>query len=528
MHENRETSLTTGRSKSSPAGKGQGRKASTNVKEESDCAVVPMKLANKATEQEPEAAELVEGRAQTKENIGQCNTPPAQDGKGVSQGLSGVRKVAREKKQERFTTLLHHITLDLLRKSYFELSKKAASGVDGVTWAEYGESLEGRLADLKDRIHRGAYRAKASRRIYIPKADGRKRPIGIAALEDKVVQQAVVTILNEIYEVDFRGFSYGFRPGRSPHQALDALAAGLYRKRVNWIVDADIQGFFDNLSHEWMLRFLEHRIADTRILRLIQRWLKAGVSEDGEWAETTIGKPQGAVISPLLANIYLHYVYDVWVEVWREKVAKGEVLTIRYADDLVVGFQHKTEAERFLKEFRERLAKFGLELHPEKTRLIEFGRFAKQSRAARGEGEVESFTFLGFSHYCGVSSRGYFAVWRRTARKKLEAKLQEVKQTLRARMHEPLRVVGEWLGRVLRGYYQYHAVPGNLEALTLFRERVSRYWWHVLRRRSQTGRLGADRMNRLAHAWLPTPRVLHPYPELRFDARIQGRSRMRE
>jgi RNA-directed DNA polymerase len=518
----------TGSGKSSPAGKGQGHKANMNVVEESDRAVVPMKPANNATEQQTEAAELVEGRARTKENTGQCYTPPAQDGTGVSQGLPGVRKIAREKKQERFTTLLHHITLDLLKSSYFELSKKAASGVDGVTWQEYGEGLEDRIVDLKDRIHRGAYRAQASRRIYIPKADGRQRPIGIAALEDKVVQQAVVTILNEIYEVDFRGFSYGFRPGRSPHQALDALVVGIYRKRVNWIVDADIQGFFDNLSHEWMLRFLEHRIADTRILRLIQKWLRAGVSEDGEWSETALGTPQGAVISPLLANIYLHYVYDVWVEVWREKVARGEVMTIRYADDLVVGFQHKNEAERFLGEFRERLGKFGLELHPDKTRLIEFGRYAKQNRASRGAGEVESFTFLGFSHYCGTNSRGNFTVWRRTARKRLEAKLQEVKQTLRARLHEPLRAVGEWLGRVLRGYYQYHAVPGNLKALTLFRERVSRYWWRALKRRSQTGRLGADRMHRLAYTWLPTPHVLHPYPDVRFDARIQGRSRMRE
>ena len=264
------------------------------------------------------------------------------------------------------------------------------------------------LTDLHGRVHRGAYRAQPSRRVYIPKADGRQRPLGIAALEDKIVQQAVVTILNQIYEVDFRGFSYGFRPGRSPHQALDALNVGIQRKRVNWILDADIRGFFDNMSHEWTMKFVEHRVADNRILRLIQKWLKAGVSEEGEWSETKVGTPQGAVISPLLANVYLHYVFDLWVEAWRQKVASGRCGCVRYADDLVVGFEHRADAERFLSEFRERLAKFGLELHPEKTRLIEFGRFAQSQSAKRGEGKPETFTFLGFTHYCGVNSERLF------------------------------------------------------------------------------------------------------------------------
>jgi group II intron reverse transcriptase/maturase len=518
MHENRETSSLAARQRSSPAGEGGSRATGMNGDEESDGVVVPVKSSNKATEQQARAAERVEGRTPTEENIGQGRTHPAQDGKGVSQGLAGVRKVARERKQERFTTLLHHVTLDLLRQSYLHLQKKAAPGVDGVTWGQYEEGLEGRLADLKDRIHRGAYRARASRRIYIPKADGRQRPIGIAALEDKIVQQAVVTILNQIYEVDFRGFSYGFRPGRSPHQALDALSVGISRKRVNWILDADISGFFDRMSHEWTLQFVQHRVADPRILRLIQKWLKAGVSEDGEWSETKVGTPQGAVISPLLANVYLHYVFDLWVEAWRKKVAEGDVIAIRYADDLVVGFEHRAEAERFLKEFQERLAKFGLELHPDKTRLIEFGRFARANRQRRGEGEPESFTFLGFTHKCGTNSCGTFTIWRQTVRKRLEAKLQQVKQTLRERMHAPVPQTGEWLARVLNGFYQYHAVPGNWASLYRFRERLSRYWLHVLKQRSQKGRLSAERATRLCRRWLPRPRLVHPYPDVRFDA----------
>jgi group II intron reverse transcriptase/maturase len=518
MHENRETSSSAARQTGSPAGEGDSRTTGMNGGEESDGVVVPVKSSNKATEQQAGAAERVEGRTPTEENTNQARTPPAQDGRGVSQGLAGVRKVARERKQERFTTLLHHVTIDLLRQSYLHLQKKAAPGVDGVTWRQYEEGLEGRLADLKDRIHRGAYRARPSRRIYIPKADGRQRPIGIAALEDKIVQQAVVTILNQIYEVDFRGFSYGFRPGRSPHQALDALSVGILRKRVNWILDADIRGFFDRMSHEWTLQFVQHRVADPRILRLIQKWLKAGVSEDGEWSETKVGTPQGAVISPLLANVYLHYVFDLWVEAWRKKVAEGDVIAIRYADDLVVGFEHRAEAERFLKEFQERLAKFGLELHPKKTRLIEFGRFARANRQRRGEGEPESFTFLGFTHRCGTNSRGNFTIWRQTVRQRLEAKLQQVKQTLRARMHEPVAQMGEWLGRVLNGFYQYHAVPGNWASLFRFRERLSRYWLHVLKRRSQKGRLSAERATRLCNRWLPRPRLVHPYPDVRFDA----------
>src|SRR6202047_834133 len=399
MHENRETAgaprpeRERGRS-----AKAQSQKADAYAPEESDRTILSMSQTNK---EERSSAEPGEKRVRAKENIVQPNTIPTQSGERVSQGLSGVREVAKKRRQERFTALLHHVSADLLLDSYYALKRQAAPGVDGVTWQEYENGLASRVTDLHNRVHRGAYRAQPSRRVYIPKADGRKRPLGIAALEDKIVQQAVVTILNQIYEVDFQGFSYGFRPGRSPHQALDALTVGLQRKRVNWVLDADIRGFFDNMSHEWTMKFIEHRGADRRILRLIRKWLKAGVSEDGQWSETKLGTPQGAVASPLIANVYLHYLFDLWADVWRKKVAKGDVIVVRYADDLVVGFQHRTDAERFLKEFRERLATFGLKLHPDKTRLIEFGRFAARDRKARGEGKPETFTFLGFTHFCG-------------------------------------------------------------------------------------------------------------------------------
>ena len=474
---------------------------------------------NQPNNEEFSSVEAGEERAWAKENIVQSNTSPTQSGKRVSQGLSGVRQAAKTRKQERFTALLHHVTVELLRDSFYALKRKAAPGVDGVTWQEYETGLEDRLVDLHSRVHRGAYRAQPSRRVYIPKADGRQRPLGVAALEDKIVQQAVVTVLNEIYEVDFKGFSYGFGPGRGPHQALDALAVGIQRKRVNWVLDADIRNFYDSLSHEWALKFVEHRVADRRMLRLIQKWLKAGVSEDGQWSETHVGTPQGSVVSPLLANVYLHYVFDLWVEAWRKKVAKGDVIVVRYADDLVVGFEHRTVAERFLEEFRERLAKFGLELHAEKTRLIEFGRFAARDRKRRGDRKPDTFTFLGFTHYCGTSyNSGAFIVWRKTAKKRMVAKLRAIKAELRYRMHEPVASVGEWLQKVVRGYYRYHAVPGNTDRLCVFGQRLRRLWRFTLSRRSQTGMLPWDRLKPIFDRWIPLPRVLHPYPSVRFAA----------
>jgi group II intron reverse transcriptase/maturase len=516
MHENREISSTPWSDDQGRSAKATSRTADVYVPEKSDCAVIPVNQPNKEGQL---SAEVGEGRAQTKENIVPSHMHPTQSGKRMSQGLDGVRKAAKERKEERFTALLHHLSVDLLRDSFYALQRKASPGVDGVTWQEYETGLEDRLIDLHNRVHRGTYRAKPSRRVYIPKADGRQRPLGVAALEDKIVQQAVVTILNQIYEVDFKGFSYGFRPGRSPHQALDALSVGIQWKKVNWVLDADIRGFYDNLSHGWTMKFIEHRVADPRILRLIQKWLKAGVSEDGQWSETKQGTPQGAVVSPLVANAYLHYVFDLWADAWRKKVANGDMIILRYADDLVVGFQHRTDAERFLGAFKDRLAKFDLELHPEKTRLIEFGRYAVRDRKRRGEGKPETFTFLGFTHYCGQRhKKGTFTVWRITAKKRMVAKLKAIKVELQRRMHDRVPDVGAWLRKVVSGYYQYHAVPGNIDQMRSFRKRVNRLWRNVLVRRSQTAKKKWEQLTPVLERWIPPPRVLHPYPEARFYA----------
>lgn len=516
MHENRETSEMPEESVFfRPAGEGESRTFRMYISEESDSGIIPMNHSNK---DDQTSAESEEGRPLIKENTHQLNTHSTQSEARVSQGLAGVRKAARERKEMKFTALLHHLTVGLLRDSFYALKRKAAPGVDGVTWQEYETGLEDRLADLHSRIHRGAYRARPSRRVYIPKPDGRQRPLGVAALEDKVVQQAVVTILNLIYEEDFRGFSYGFRPGRSQHQALDALYVGITRKKVNWVLDCDVRSFFDQLSHDWLLRFVQHRVADRRILRLIQKWLKAGVVEDGQWKNTEMGSPQGSVASPLLANIYLHYVFDLWVDAWRKKHARGEVIVVRYADDNVLGFQHRADADCFLDAFRERLRKFGLELHPEKTRRIEFGRFAEQDRERRGEGKPETFDFLGFTHISGKDRNGDFAVKRKTVGKRMRAKLLELKQQLRNRLHDPIALTGKWLRSIVQGYFNYHAVPGNTDSLHAFRNRLVRLWRTMLIHRSQKHHLNWVRMQRLADRWLPQPRVLHPYPRVRFDA----------
>jgi RNA-directed DNA polymerase len=517
MRENRETSLASGSSKPDRLEKAMSDETSTHASEGSDERVVPAKRTNNG---EQSLAESVEGSRSTKRNTEENRTLRTQDREGVSPGLQRVREAARGDPKQKFTALLHHVTTDRLRESYDSLKRKAAPGVDGVTWTQYGEGVEEQLQDLHDRIHRGAYRAQPSRRIYISKEDGRQRPLGIAALEDKVVQQAVVTVLNQIYEEDFLGFSYGFRPGRSQHDALDSLAAGLKRKKVNWVLDLDVRGFFDNMSHEWLVKFIEHRIADRRIVRLIQKWLKAGVSEEGEWKETTVGTPQGAVVSPLLANIYLHYVFDLWVNRWRQKTAQGDMIVVRYADDAVLGFEHRTEAEAFLEQLRERMGKFGLELHPEKTRLIEFGRFAANNRKRRGERKPETFDFLGFTHMCGKARKGgWFQVRRQTVKKRLRSKLQAVKQELRKRWHERIADTGDWLRPVVQGYFNYHAVPGNFKALQTFRREVARGWLEALRRRSQRHRFTWERIRPILDRYLPLPRILHPEPTRRFDAK---------
>ena len=464
--------------------------------------------------------EPVEERGPTKGNARQEAANRAQSRGSASIGLERVRQAARRDGSERFTSLLHHVDVDLLRDAYYAMKRQAAVGVDGVTWQQYGEGLEDRLADLHTRVHRGTYRAQPSRRTYIPKGDGRQRPLGIASLEDKVVQQAVRWVLEAIYEQDFLGFSYGFRPGRSQHDALDALTVGLERRKVNWVLDADIQGFFDEMDHDWMLTFLEHRIGDRRVLRLIRKWLRAGVSEDGEWSRTTKGTPQGAVISPLLANVYLHYALDQWVDQWRRQGATGDVVVVRYADDFVVGFQHRSEAERFRSTLAPRLERFGLTLHPEKTRMIEFGRYAAERRSRRGEGKPETFDFLGFTHRCGKNGKtGYFVVERETVKKRLRAKLKEIRERLRKAMHVPVTEVGRWLRSVVQGYYNYHAVPGNLRRLRAFHTEVERTWLWVLRRRGQKHRLSWNRYRTLCRRWIPRPQILHPFPRVRFDAK---------
>jgi group II intron reverse transcriptase/maturase len=434
-------------------------------------------------------------------------------------GLERIREVARERKRDRFTSLLHHITVGSLEDAYRSLKRSASPGIDGVTWADYGEDLGGRLADLHDRVHGGRYRALPSKRSWIPKTDGTKRPLGIAALEDKIVQLAVSRVMQAIFEVDFAGFSYGFRPGRGQHQALDAVAVGIERRKVNWIVDADIKGFFDTIDHGWLMKFIEHRIADQRLLRLLRKWLRAGVSEHGEWAPTTVGTPQGAVISPLLANIYLHQVLDVWMKWWRRQDGRGETIIVRYAADFVAGFQHKADAEQFLHDLRERLAKFVLTLHPDKTRLIEFGRFAAGNRHERGDGKPETFNFLGFTHRCAKRrADGRFTVIRTTMTKRLGATVQRIGQALTANRALPIVEQGRWLAWVVRGWLNYHAVPGNSGAIHAFKDRIIDAWRRSLRRRSQRAGSGTtwSIMRRLAERYLPPVRILHPYPSERL------------
>jgi group II intron reverse transcriptase/maturase len=472
-------------------------------------------------------AEMGEERGRAKGNTDSKTHPGHSAGSDASSALGRVREVARRDKDARFTALLHHVTLFRLREAYWAIRPKAAPGVDGVTWSDYGRSLESNLQDLHVRVQSGRYRALPSRRVYIPKADGRQRPLGIAALEDKIVQRAVVEVLNAVYEVDFRGFSYGFRPGRGPHDALDALSVGLYRQRVSWVLDADIRDFFGQLDHAWLRKFLEHRIADQRVLRLIQKWLTAGVVEDGRWTACEEGSPQGASVSPLLANVYLHYVFDLWIDWWRRTQARGKVITVRFADDFIVGFECEEDARRLLTELRQRFTKFGLELHPGKTRLVEFGRYAARERRQRGLGKPETFDFLGFTHICAKSRKGTFWIKRITIAKRARAKLKEINEQLKRRRHEPVPVQGQWLASVLRGHMAYYAVPGNSDAVSTFRYQVTRLWHKALQRRSQRNRITWQRINRYATRWIPQVRIMHPYPEVRLAARTRGRSPVR-
>ena len=480
----------------------------------SDRSVVPEKPPNNA---DNHAAEVAEGRDRAKGNPPKRDKPWTLSQPGLPSALERVSQAARQDRKQQFTALLHHIyDVDRLRRAYLAIEHDAAAGIDGETWRHYGENLRENLQDLSRRLARGAFRARPVRRAYIEKADGRKRPLGVPVLEDKIVQRSAVEVLNAIYEVDFLGFSYGFRPQRSQHQALDAVAHGVWKKRVNWILDADLQSFFDTLRHEWLVKFLEYRIADRRVIRLIQKWLNAGVLEDSKRTVTEVGTVQGGSISPLLANIYLHYVLDLWIEQWRKTKAKGDVVVVRFADDFVAGFQHRKEAEQFLDELRERLAKFGLKLHPEKTRLIEFGRFATQNRRARGEGKPETFNFLGFTHYCGVNGNGKFTVIRKTMRLRMLKKLKDVSIELRRRRHEPVHEQGSYIRAIIRGHVNYYGVPFNSRAIGAFRFMVIRLWYKWLNRRSQRPSVTWDRMQRYIARWVPPAVICHPYPSVRF------------
>jgi RNA-directed DNA polymerase len=476
--------------------------------EESRAPVVPEKSANSVVTPE----ESVEGRGAANGN------PPSETCTGHSAGLSALTDLARvgerarKQKGEQFNNLLSHIKEPLLREAYQRLTRNAAVGVDGETWAQYGEHLDARLMDLQERVHRGSYHPQSVRRVHIPKPDGRTRPLGIPALEDKVLQQAVRMVLEPIYEADFVGFSYGFRPNRSQHKALDALYVFLGGK-TNWVLDVDIRSFFDTIDHGWMRKFIEHRIGDKRLVRLLLKWLNAGVMEDGKLHEVTAGTPQGGIISPLLSNVYLHYVLDLWVQQWRKQSARGEVYIVRYADDLVMGFQHEQDARAMHTAMAERLAKFSLELHPEKTRLIRFGRFARRDSALDGRTRPETFDFLGFTHICAEGPDGRFRVVRRTARKKRTAKLAALKEEIERRKHHRVVEQHAWLSSVVRGHVNYYGVPGNFSALAAFRHRVRVTWHRALQRRSQRARWTQAKHAAFDERFpLPRPRITHDHP----------------
>jgi group II intron reverse transcriptase/maturase len=497
----------------------------TYEREKSDREVVPVKSPNNVARA---TAEAMEGRSLAKGNSRERNAPRTQSRTSAPSALERVREVATKDRKQRFTALLHHVyDVERLRLAYRLLKRDAAAGIDGETWQHYGEALEFNLRDLSERLRRGAYRAKPVRRAFIPKSDGRQRPLGVPALEDKIVQRATVDVLNAIYEKDFLGFSYGFRSGRSQHDALDALALGTWARRVNWVLDADIRSFFDTMKHEWIVKFIEHRVADERVVRLIQKWLSAGVLEDGKRTRSEEGAVQGGNISPLLANVYLHYVFDLWAQRWRNQPGRGDMIVVRYADDFVVGFERERDARAFLAELRDRFAKFGLELHPDKTRILEFGRHAANNRARRGEGKPETYDFLGFTHICAKSRGGRFMVRRQTMKKRLRAKLSEVKTELRRRITQPIPEQGAYLRAVLTGHARYYGVPGNGAALLSFHNQLSWLWGRTLRRRGNRRVFAWKRLKPHVRRYLPPPRICHPWPSQRLAVTTQGKSRMR-
>jgi len=473
-------------------------------------------------------AEKVEGSTWTKGNASSDDQHRTQRRKRDGAELTRIRLAAKRDRRMQFTALLHHISVEALETAYYALNRKASAGVDGVSWQAYGEALSERLTELHNRIHDGSYRPKPARRAYIPKAGGKRRPLGVGTVEDRIVQRALTEVMNGIYEVDFYGFSYGYRPGRGVHDAADAVVVGIERRRVSWVLDADIRGFFDNLDHGQLLKLIERRIGDKRVVRLIKRMLRAGVMEAGKKQASSRGTPQGSPLSPLLANIYLHYVLDEWIHQWRQERARGDVIVVRYADDFIVGFQHLDDAQRLLEQLRERLKEYSLELHPDKTRLIEFGRFAAENRAKRGRGKPETFKFLGFTHICSTTRKGKFQVKRRSARKRMSEKLKEIKQVLKLNRHRPIAQQGQWLSAVWRGWMNHHAVPNNLAAVRAFYNALQLHWLKALRRRGQKRPMSWARFARIAKPWLDRPHILHPWPGARFDSRhSQGRSPVR-
>jgi len=487
-----------------------------NGRGKSDGPVVPKNLANKGSGA-PLPAEWGEGRGPANGNLIRDARYRTQSRIYLKAATDRIRQVAAKDKEMRFTTLWHHVyNIDRLREAYFGLTRKSAAGVDGVTWHGYGEELEANLQDLSARLQRGAYRARPVRRVFIPKPDGRQRPIGVPTLEDKIVQRAACEVMGAIYEEDFLGFSYGFRPGRSQHNALDAVTVGIKKRKVNWVLDADIRGFFDAIDHDWMVKFIEHRIADKRVVRHVKKWLHAGVLEDGVWAPVERGSPQGGSVSPMLANVYLHYVFDLWAHQWRTKRARGEVIIVRYADDIVMGFQHRAEAERFRESLVERFEEFGLELNTDKTRLMEFGRFAAENRTNRGQGKPETFDFLGFRHICAKTRTGRFQLLSQTIPSRQRARIKAVYAGLRRRMHDSIPNTGRWLTLVVTGYYRYHGVPDNWASLKGFHRDIVRLWRRCLGRRSQKGRIDWQRMTRIEARWVPYPQLYHPWPEQRL------------
>ena len=497
-----------------------------NGMEKSDSVIVAAKSANKGASAR---AEPMERRTEPEGNLEGQSMRRTQSRESVTQAADRIRQFVQREPRERLTALLHHVTVAALRWAFFELKRDAAAGADGMTWRMYEEGLEGRLADLHNRVHSGAYRATPSRRVNIPKPDGGTRPLGVAAIEDKIVQKAVTEIiLTPIYEAEFLGFSYGFRPGRGAHDALDALAVGIGRRKIDWVVDCDIRAFFDTVSRDWLVRFLEHKIGDKRIIRLIIKWLNAGVMEAGEWRDDLRGTPQGSVISPILANIYLHYVLDLWFQrKWRNHEVGGDTIIVRYADDFVVGFQHKRDAERFLNAVKERFGGFGLDLHPDKTRLIEFGRFASERRRERGQGKPETFDFLGFTHYCAETGQGRFQLGRKPEAKRMARTLKRLKEALRRRMHHKVVVTAKWLGKVVDGWLNYYAVPTSFLSLSRFADRLTRLWLRCLRRRSQKDRFSLASLMALRGAHWPKLEIRHPWPSQRLAvSTTQGRSRM--